>query len=74
MLDTSAGMLSGQMALLSLSLRMAFRCHQKMVHHQVVELSAVLIDHTERLNRWHGPCLAGFVGAQPILQGSYAYC
>ena len=72
-LMTSGGMLSGPAALLFLSVRMALSTSSKDGGSSSLGLSAVSVDHPERLGRWCGPCLAGFVGVQPIFRGSIPY-
>ena len=69
-LMTSAGMLSGQAALLSTRLRMAFSTLLKDGKSSNFGMIGSAGRSFRKPESCHGSCLASFVGTQPILRGS----
>ena len=52
---------------------MAFSTSSKDVGSSNFGMITVLVDHPEILGWWRGSCLAGLVGTQPMMPGSYPY-
>ena len=72
-LMTSAGMLSGPDALLSLRLRMAFSTLSKDCGSSSLGMIGSVGRSSRNLGWWCGPCFAGLVRVQPIFQGYIPY-